>query len=186
MCFGGFEEWRQTDHLGVSLALSESCWRTRGYGDFWQYMLVAEGAAEIALDPAAALWDLAAPMVVVQEAGGGFTDFGGSATAAGGDGIGSNGLSTRPPGTSWRPVAPRRRVPVLAGVITRWLRRGWRPWAPGGRDAASSRARLRGVDGSASPLTSRRSRECRGVARMRGNGVVAPHSATSARAARRP
>ncbi len=92
MCFGGFEEWRQTDHLGVLLALSESCWRTRGYGDFWQYMLVAEGAAEIALDPAAALWDLAAPMVVVQEAGGGFTDFGGSATAAGGSGIGSNGL----------------------------------------------------------------------------------------------
>ena len=31
-------------------------------------------------------------MVIVQEAGGRFTDFGGSATAAGGDGIGSNGL----------------------------------------------------------------------------------------------
>jgi histidinol-phosphatase len=92
MCFGGFEEWRQTGHLDVLLALSESCWRTRGYGDFWQYMLVAEGAAEIALDPAAALWDLAAPMVIVQEAGGGFTDFGGSATAAGGSGMGSNGL----------------------------------------------------------------------------------------------
>jgi histidinol-phosphatase len=55
-------------------------------------MLVAEGVAEIALDPAAALWDLAAPMLIVQEAGGRFTDFGGSATAAGGSGIGSNGL----------------------------------------------------------------------------------------------
>jgi histidinol-phosphatase len=92
MCFGGFEEWRQTERLTVLLALSERCWRTRGYGDFWQYMLVAEGAAEIALDPAVALWDVAAPMVIVQEAGGRFTDFGGSATAAGGDGIGSNGL----------------------------------------------------------------------------------------------
>ena len=92
MCFGGHEEWRQTGRLERLLALSEACWRTRGYGDFWQYMLVAEGAAEIALDPAAALWDLAAPMVVVCEAGGGFTDFGGSATAAGGSGIGSNGL----------------------------------------------------------------------------------------------
>jgi histidinol-phosphatase len=90
-CFGGFEEWRQTGRLDALLALSETCWRTRGYGDFWQYMLVAEGAAEIALDPAAALWDLAAPMVVVREAGGRFSDFAGAATAGGGDGIGSNG-----------------------------------------------------------------------------------------------
>jgi histidinol-phosphatase len=92
MCFGGFEEWRQTGRLDVLLALSEACWRTRGYGDFWQYMLVAEGATEIALDPAVALWDIAAPMVIVQEAGGRFTDFGGGVSAAGGDGIGSNGL----------------------------------------------------------------------------------------------
>ncbi len=92
MSFGGFEEWRQTERLDGLLALSETCWRTRGYGDFWQYMLVAEGAAEIALDPAAALWDLAAPMVIVQEAGGRFTDLDGSVTAAGGHGIGSNGL----------------------------------------------------------------------------------------------
>lgn len=92
MCFGGHEEWRQIGRLRALLALSEMCWRTRGYGDFWQYMLVAEGAAEIALDPAAALWDLAAPMVIVQEAGGRFTDFAGDATAAGGSAIGSNGL----------------------------------------------------------------------------------------------
>jgi histidinol-phosphatase len=92
MCFGGFEEWRQTGRLDALLALSETCWRTRGYGDFWQYMLVAEGAAEIALDPAAALWDLAAPMAIVREAGGRFTDLRGNATAAGGHGIGSNGL----------------------------------------------------------------------------------------------
>jgi histidinol-phosphatase len=91
MCFGGHEEWRQTGRLEVLLGLSERCWRTRGYGDFWQYMLVAEGAAEIALDPAVALWDVAAPMVIVQEAGGRFTDFTGATTAAGGDGIGSNG-----------------------------------------------------------------------------------------------
>jgi histidinol-phosphatase len=55
-------------------------------------MLVAEGVAEIALDPAVAVWDIAAPLVIVQEAGGRFTDFAGSPTAAGGNGIGSNGL----------------------------------------------------------------------------------------------
>jgi histidinol-phosphatase len=92
MCFGGFEEWRQTERLGALLALAERCWRTRGYGDFWQYMLVAEGAAEIALDPAVSIWDVAAPMVIVQQAGGCFTDLGGAASAAGGSAIATNGL----------------------------------------------------------------------------------------------
>jgi histidinol-phosphatase len=92
MCFGGFEEWRQTERLDALLALAERCWRTRGYGDFWQYMLVAEGAAEIALDPAVSIWDVAAPMVIVQEAGGRFTDLSGATSAAGGSGIATNGL----------------------------------------------------------------------------------------------
>jgi histidinol-phosphatase len=92
MCFGGFEEWRQTDRLDGLLALAERCWRTRGYGDFWQYMLVAEGAAEIALDPAVSIWDVAAPMVIVQEAGGRFTDLSGAPSAAGGSGIATNGV----------------------------------------------------------------------------------------------
>ena len=55
-------------------------------------MLVAEGLAEIASDPSVKLWDLAAPMLVVQEAGGRFTDLTGLATAAGGSGLASNGL----------------------------------------------------------------------------------------------
>jgi histidinol-phosphatase len=92
LCWGGLEEWRETGQLDALLALGAMCWRTRGYGDFWQYMLVAEGVAEIATDPSASLWDLAAPMVVVQEAGGRFTDFGGAQTAGGGSGIATNGL----------------------------------------------------------------------------------------------
>jgi histidinol-phosphatase len=92
MCFGGFEEFRQTGRLDALLALAERCWRTRGYGDFWQYMLVAEGVAEIALDPTVSIWDVAAPLVIVQEAGGRFTDLAGTSTAAGGNGIATNGL----------------------------------------------------------------------------------------------
>ena len=57
--------------------LGRRCWRTRGVGDAWQYMLVAEGAAEIATDPEATLWDLAAVSIVVEEAGGRFTSLGG-------------------------------------------------------------------------------------------------------------
>jgi histidinol-phosphatase len=91
LCFAGLEEWTESGRLDALTALSERCWRTRGYGDFWQYMLVAEGAAEIALDPIASLWDLAAPMVVVTEAGGRFTDLAGGSTADGGDGVATNG-----------------------------------------------------------------------------------------------
>jgi histidinol-phosphatase len=92
LCFAGLEEWRDVGRLDALLELGARCWRTRGYGDFWQYMLVAEGALEIAIDPAVSLWDLAAPMVVVQEAGGRFSDLGGVASAAGGDGLATNGL----------------------------------------------------------------------------------------------
>ena len=91
LCFGGMEEWREAGRLDGLLALGERCWRTRGYGDFWSYMLVAEGAVEIGTDPSVSLWDLAAPMVVVQEAGGTFTDLDGQVTAAGGSAVASNG-----------------------------------------------------------------------------------------------
>jgi histidinol-phosphatase len=91
LCFGGMEEWLETGRLAGLTELSRRCWRTRGYGDFWQYMLVAEGAAEIALDPIASFWDLAAPLVIVAEAGGRFTDLGGVTTAEGGDGLATNG-----------------------------------------------------------------------------------------------
>jgi histidinol-phosphatase len=55
-------------------------------------MLLAEGAVEIALDPEVSLWDLAAPLVVVAEAGGRFTDMSGAVTAGGGSGVATNGL----------------------------------------------------------------------------------------------
>jgi histidinol-phosphatase len=92
LCFAGFEEWREVGRLDALLELSARCWRTRGYGDFWQYMLVAEGALEIGIDPDVTLWDLAAPMVVVQEAGGRFTDLTGEPTPDGGDAIATNGV----------------------------------------------------------------------------------------------
>jgi histidinol-phosphatase len=55
-------------------------------------MLVAEGAMEIALDPVASLWDLAAMQIVVEEAGGRFSDLGGVRRPDGGDAIATNGL----------------------------------------------------------------------------------------------
>ena len=50
-------------------------WHLRGFGDFWAHMLVAEGAAEVAVDaPGLAIWDTAAMAVIVEEAGGRFTE----------------------------------------------------------------------------------------------------------------
>ena len=91
LCFAGLEDWIARVGVEAFTALAAQCWRTRGFGDFWQYMLVAEGSAEIALDPVVSLWDLAAPLVVVQEAGGRFTDLAGVPTADGGSAVATNG-----------------------------------------------------------------------------------------------
>jgi histidinol-phosphatase len=75
------------------LELARRAWQPRGYGDFWAHMLVAEGVADGAVDAVGvSLWDLAAVQVIVEEAGGRFTDFAGVARADGGSAISSNGL----------------------------------------------------------------------------------------------
>jgi histidinol-phosphatase len=92
LSFSDYEGWMRDGRIEALLALSARCWRTRGFGDFWQHMLVAEGAAEIAIDPGVSLWDLAAVLVVVREAGGRFSDLSGAERADGGDGVSTNGL----------------------------------------------------------------------------------------------
>ena len=74
------------------LELQKNIWRTRGLGDFWSHMLVAEGAVDIAIEPVLALWDMAALDIVVREAGGSFTNIDGVAGPHGGSGVSSNGL----------------------------------------------------------------------------------------------
>ncbi len=92
LSWGGIEDWDAVGRLDAIVELGRNCWRTRGIGDAWQYMLVAEGAAEIAIDPSVSIWDLAAVAVVVEEAGGRFTDLAGAPGVDGGDGIATNGL----------------------------------------------------------------------------------------------
>ena len=73
-------------------ALAGQVWRTRGYGDFWQHAMVAEGVLDVATEPAVSLWDLAAPAVLVEEAGGAVTDLRGVRGPAGGSVLTSNGV----------------------------------------------------------------------------------------------
>jgi histidinol-phosphatase len=83
------------DSFGVSdrfVALARRCWRTRGFGDFWSHLLVAEGAVDVAVEVGVNLWDMAAVQVIVEEAGGRFTDLAGTARADGGSGVSTNGL----------------------------------------------------------------------------------------------
>jgi len=92
LCISGLSEWEERGRLETLLSLIRRCWRTRGFGDFWTYMLVAEGVAEVGCEAVVSLWDLAAPQVIVEEAGGTFTDLAGVPTAGGGDALATNGL----------------------------------------------------------------------------------------------
>jgi histidinol-phosphatase len=84
--------WEAQGRLNGFLDLTRKCWRTRGFGDFWSHVLVAEGAVDVAAEPEVSLWDLAALQVVVEEAGGRFTDLAGNPTPDGGSAVSSNGL----------------------------------------------------------------------------------------------
>jgi histidinol-phosphatase len=72
--------------------LLRSAWRERGFGDFWGYSLVAEGAAEVMVEVGLSIWDAAAPVVLVEEAGGRFTDFAGRRIFDGGTTLATNGV----------------------------------------------------------------------------------------------
>ena len=74
------------------VALTEQVWRTRAYGDFWSYMLIAEGAVDIAAEPELSLWDMAALAPIVLEAGGRFSGLNGVDGVLQGNAAASNGL----------------------------------------------------------------------------------------------
>jgi histidinol-phosphatase len=73
--------------------IAERAWHVRGVGDFWAHMLVAEGAADAAVDAiGVSVWDLAAVQVIVEEAGGRFSDLSGESRLDSGTAVSSNGL----------------------------------------------------------------------------------------------
>ena len=73
-------------------ALIARCAYMRAFGDFWSHMLVAEGALDIGVEPVVNPWDIAAVQVIVEEAGGRFSDFTGASRIDGGNVVTSNGL----------------------------------------------------------------------------------------------
>nr|WP_113698443.1 histidinol-phosphatase [Nonomuraea lactucae] len=85
---GGWEECGRLDNF---LSLGRSCWRTRAYGDFWSHMMVAEGAVDVSAEPELSPWDMAALTVIVEEAGGVWTDLAGVPRLEGGSLVCTNG-----------------------------------------------------------------------------------------------
>jgi histidinol-phosphatase len=92
LSYSSLSGWRDLGREKAFLGLTRAVWRTRAYGDFWSYMLVAEGAVDLAAEPQVALHDLAAPAIIVTEAGGRFTSLEGADGPAGGTAVATNGL----------------------------------------------------------------------------------------------
>ncbi len=85
---GGWDDFGRLDDF---MSLMRRCWRTRAYGDFWSYMLLAEGAVDLAAEPDLETYDMAALDVIVREAGGRFTSLAGDDGPWGGNALASNG-----------------------------------------------------------------------------------------------
>ena len=77
MSYASISAWVEARQGQQFVDLLRRCWRTRAYGDFWSYMLLAEGGVDIACEPELALHDMAACSIIVTEAGGMFTDLDG-------------------------------------------------------------------------------------------------------------
>lgn len=90
IAYSDFIGWNE--RLAPFQELMAQAWRTRGIGDFWSHMLVAEGAVDVAAEPSLAIWDMAALDIVVREAGGRFTNVAGIDGSLGGSGLSTNSV----------------------------------------------------------------------------------------------
>ncbi|MBA2444285.1 MAG: histidinol phosphatase [Nocardioidaceae bacterium] len=91
LSYSSLDSWDAVGRQDAFMKLLRRCWRSRAYGDFWSYMLVAEGAVDLATEPELALYDMAALAVIVTEAGGTFTSLAGDPGPLGGNALASNG-----------------------------------------------------------------------------------------------
>lgn len=85
---GGYEAFRTPPSVAE---LARRGHRDRGFGDFWQHVLVAEGSGEVGIDPVVHVWDIAPLQVIIEEAGGRATTLDGERTIRGGSLVSTNG-----------------------------------------------------------------------------------------------
>ncbi|MBA3268543.1 MAG: histidinol-phosphatase [Acidimicrobiia bacterium] len=92
LSYASLSGWEERGLGEAFIGLARRCWRTRALGDFWSHVLVAEGSVDLAVEPEVSLWDLAPLKLIVEEAGGRFTDLAGTPTDDGGSAVSSNGV----------------------------------------------------------------------------------------------
>ena len=132
LSYSSLSGWDERGRLDDMVSLMRRCWRTRAYGDFWSYMLLAEGAVDLAAEPELELYDMAALDIVVREAGGRFTSLDGTDGPWGGNAVASNGhlhdaalsfLGALPDDPddpdSWDPDQPRTGPGTVSDLRTR-------------------------------------------------------------------
>ena len=92
LSYNGLEYWREAGRLDELLDLTGQVWRTRAYGEFWSYMMVAEGSVDVAGELGLQPYDMAAVVPIVEEAGGRFTSVDGAEGPWHGSALATNGL----------------------------------------------------------------------------------------------
>jgi histidinol-phosphatase len=88
----GLKLLKDAGHWDGFVRLVDATDRQRGFGDYLGYAMVAEGKAEIYVETDLKAWDLAPCKVIVEEAGGRFTDFTGAPTIYSGHAFATNGV----------------------------------------------------------------------------------------------
>ncbi|MEN9970265.1 MAG: hypothetical protein RLZZ229_473 [Actinomycetota bacterium] len=73
LSYNNLQLWDQAGLADELIEFSRKLWRTRAYGDFWSYMLLAEGALEIVTEHDLKIYDIAALVPIVEQAGGKFS-----------------------------------------------------------------------------------------------------------------
>jgi histidinol-phosphatase len=90
--YNSIGQWVADNRQEALLALTGAAWRTRALGDFWPYMLVAEGSLDMAGEPDLQPYDMAAIQPIVEGAGGRFSSLDGENSVWSGSALASNGL----------------------------------------------------------------------------------------------
>jgi histidinol-phosphatase len=91
LSYNNLQLWDQAQKLPQLVELSRQIWRTRAYGDFWSYMLLAEGSVDIVAEHDLKIYDIAALVPIVELAGGKFTALEGPLTAETSSVLATNG-----------------------------------------------------------------------------------------------
>ena len=92
LSYNNLQLWDRAGLLEKLVGLSRKIWRTRAYGDFWSYMLLAEGSLDIVCEHDLKIYDIAALVPIVEQAGGRITALEGELTADSSSVLATNGL----------------------------------------------------------------------------------------------